>query len=262
MLRKTVAFILICVLILHFCSCEKKPVSADENPIADEQEEITETAASETIIEEDFIITEEIENSEIKQESETVIEESLTAEKTEISEPDSETKEHEPLVYFCECDYCENARIAVEGVTPAKLQIRFIADESNTHLDTVNEYVDISENADYHVFIEPNGFVKTLFTTEKTISDFQFISLKHSFQRDENCCDEVCLCTFIEDILYSLEELTPEKPLFTEWRNIGCFTTNRGISFVYDGVRRYFNIILSNKSGHLFLSEFEPNFAL
>jgi hypothetical protein len=158
----------------------------------------------------------------------------------------------------CDCETCRSARLS-GGVTSAGVHIRFIADETRPMFDHVNEYVDIGTFEHYHTFIESGGHagMSTIITAEKTVTDFQFLSLHYSYQL-EYCCEEPCICIFINYTLFSLDELTSEMPLFVTWNYMHCFTSGRGISFVYDGVTRYFDIFFSNYNGHLFLREFEP----
>jgi len=154
---------------------------------------------------------------------------------------------------ICECALCQYARKRI-GVTPANVRIRFVA---NAHIqpewDTLNEFIDISQISEHHTFAEQgNPFMKTLFTTDSVVTEFQFLSIGYCFWLCEPCCNAAI---YICDVLFSLDELAPGKPLLVEWRYMGCFTSSRGVSFVYDGVRRYFEIIYSNYNGHLFLAE-------
>jgi hypothetical protein len=160
---------------------------------------------------------------------------------------------------LCDCDLCQAARLP-GGVTPAGVQIHFILNEIRPDYDNINEYVDISPFADYYTFTETDwtSGMRTLFSTDITVNNFQFLTLAYSVFLEEMCCDDYCSCIFVTDALYTLNELTPEMPLVAEWNYVGCFTSHRGISFEYDGVARYFDIIHSNYNGHLFLREFEP----
>ena len=145
--------------------------------------------------------------------------------------------------------------IPFQGVTSARVQIRFVATEERFGEYAVyvpNELVDINQLAAYHIFIEPDweeqwdsGW-RVVFTTNAAVSNFRLISIVHSFQLYEMCCESYCSCTFVNDVLFSLVELTPEMPLVAAYVHIGCFTSGRGISFLYDGVTRYFNIVHCN----------------
>jgi hypothetical protein len=154
---------------------------------------------------------------------------------------------------ICECELCQYARKRI-GVTPANVRIRFVISEhGQPEWDTLNEYVDINQFSEYYTFIEHDyPLMKTLFTTDSVVTDFQFLSIGYCFLHDEPCCFSAI---YVYDILFSLNELSSEKPLLAEWRYIGCFTSSKGVSFVHDGIRRYFEIMYCNYNGHLFLAE-------
>jgi hypothetical protein len=163
--------------------------------------------------------------------------------------------------HLCGCHLCEYARQRV-GVTDANVKIRFIEGEYGFYSgadDGINEYTDINQFADYHTFTEADwtSGMRTLVTTDKPITDFRFVTLVYRYQRDEPCCDELCLCILVTDTLYTLDELTPNMPLLLEWHYRGCFTSSRGVSFVYNGVTQYFDIDYSSYNGHLYLRWFE-----
>ena len=152
--------------------------------------------------------------------------------------------------------------LPLQGVTSARVRIRFVADENRFGESAEyipNELVDISQLAAYYTFIEPGreeqwqSGTKAIFTAETAVSDFQLITLTYGFFLEEPI-DGV----FVENVIFSLDEFTPELPLVTAWVYEGCFTSGRGISFLYEGVKMYFEIMHSNKSGHLFLREFIP----
>jgi|GEM_PF-5576378 len=182
--------------------------------------------------------------AEIEVSEENLAEEPLLTEKPETIEPSE---------VICDCELCQNARERI-GVTPANVRIRFVANAySQPEWDTINEFVDISQIPEYHIFVEQgNPFNKTLFTTDSAVTDFQFLSIGYCFWHYEPCCFDAI---YVDDILFSLDMLSPEKPLLVEWTYMGCFTSSRGVSFVYDGVRHYFEIAHSNYNSHLFLAE-------
>jgi len=134
------------------------------------------------------------------------------------------------------------------------VQVRFVADETTQYFAEVNDLVDLYTLADYHTFIDPytasldNPSQRIVFTADTPVSDFRFLALGY----DDD------FAPFIEDVLYSRDELTPEEALVVLWIHVGCFTSGRGISFVEDGVTRYFEVMLSNMDGRLFLTEMEP----
>lgn len=147
------------------------------------------------------------------------------------------------------------ASLPLDGVTSAGLQIRFAAHELFEH-DSINELVDLDTLPDYRTFIEPGrqqqweeGF-RVVFTTHAPVEDFRIIGLTYGFFQDEPT-DGI----YVREVIYAAGALTPQMPLVASWVHEGCFTSGRGISFLYEGVVRYFEIVHSNKSGHLFLSE-------
>ena len=158
--------------------------------------------------------------------------------------------------------YAYVSSLPLGGVTSAKVQIRFAATEERFGECAAyipNELVDISELAAYQTFIESDreeqwesGW-RVVYTANAAVHDFQLIGLSYGFFLDESTTN-----IYVREIIYALDELSPELPLVASWVHEGCFTTGRGISFVYDGATRYFEIFHSNKSGHLFLSEFVP----
>jgi len=135
------------------------------------------------------------------------------------------------------------------------IQVRFAADETTQYFAEANELVDLDMLAAYRTFTDPDTALlyeqagqRIVFTTDIPVSDFQFLALGY----DDD------FSPFVEGVLYSLDELTPEEALVVVWIHTGCFTSGRGISFVEDDVTRYFEIMLSNMDGRLFLTEIEP----
>ncbi|MCL2456059.1 MAG: hypothetical protein FWD19_00745 [Defluviitaleaceae bacterium] len=157
----------------------------------------------------------------------------------------------------CECELCEFARRR-EGVSPANVKIRPTEKERATCND-INEFVDLDQIENYHEFDEWDDSARTrsIFTTDVAVQDFQFFSIHYHWGID--CCgDDSCFCMSVDEIIFSLDELTPEKPLVLGWRYEGCFTSSKGVSFSFEGEQKFFEIIHSNYNGHLFLKEFEP----
>ena len=156
--------------------------------------------------------------------------------------------------------YAYVSSLPLSGVTSAKVRIRFAATEERfgEYAEYIpNELVDISQLAAYQTFIDPgmeeqweSGW-RVVYTANAAVHDFQLIGLSYGFLLDEPTTN-----IYVREIIYALHELSPELPLAASWVHEGCFTTGRGVSFVYDGAARYFEIVHSNKSGHLFLREF------
>ena len=141
------------------------------------------------------------------------------------------------------------------GVTSAYVQIRFVEDETTQYVAEVNELFDLSQIEAYHSFVDPGTEAlhesgqRIVFTADTPVSDFRFLALGYEKE----------VLPTEEGVLYALDALTPERPFVVEWVHVGCFTSFRGISFVVDGETRYFEIVMSNKDGRLFLVEFEPS---
>ena len=163
-----------------------------------------------------------------------------------------------------EQEYTDSDRCLLPEATPQEfaspdagqnpVQIRFVADETTQYFAEVNDLVDLDSLAGYRTFIDPdtvlldNPSQRIVFTTDLPVSDFRFLALGY----DED------FSPIVADVLYSLDALTAEEALVVLWVHTGCFTSGRAISFVENGVRRYFEIMLSNMDGHLFLTEIEP----
>jgi hypothetical protein len=110
------------------------------------------------------------------------------------------------------------------------------------------------------MFIYESGWdVRVIFTAERSVSDFRFISLIYCYQQADVFAHIDCGCISVVNEFHFLDELTPEMPLVSTWMYWGCFTSGWGISFVYDDVTWFFNVVHSNESGRLFLWEFEPS---
>ena len=102
---------------------------------------------------------------------------------------------------------------------------------------------------DKFVEFEDEGYQKIIFTTNIKVKDFRFIEVGYE-EKDMNV-------TFFENkVLYSMEELSPEKPFVVTWMEWGSIP-HRGISYVDEtNNTRYFYIAMSGKDGSLLLVEF------
>jgi hypothetical protein len=91
--------------------------------------------------------------------------------------------------------------------------------------------------------------VKIIFRTNVTVKDFKFIAIEPD--------DEAEGAEYTETaVLYSLDELSPEKPLVVTWLEIGLMP-HRGISFTDEnGSEKYFYLAQSGEDGYLLLIEF------
>ena len=112
-------------------------------------------------------------------------------------------------------------------------------------------FVDSAQFESYHHFIDPDFpyAPNVLFVAESTLRDFRFIEVD---------ADLELVALFPGQVLYSLDELTPETPFLTTWMLQSEASIHRGISFVDDeGITRYFAIHASGYGGTLFLIELD-----
>lgn len=110
----------------------------------------------------------------------------------------------------------------------------------------------LGKYASYEEFIEfdEDDYQKIVITTNVAVKDFKFIEI--GFEEKE------ANVVFSENkVLYSLEELSPEKPFIVTWMEQGAIP-HRGISFVDEtNATRCFYIAASGEDGSLVLVEFE-----
>ena len=91
--------------------------------------------------------------------------------------------------------------------------------------------------------------VKVVFSTESTVTDFRVLSISMQDYDDSGNF------TFAAEELFTLAELTPERPLEAGLQFIGTIPNN-GISFVDpDGNTKYYAVDMSGRDGSLFLWE-------
>jgi len=93
------------------------------------------------------------------------------------------------------------------------------------------------------------GAIKVLFTTTAPAKEFHFFEVTYEERSDG--------FVFVErTLLYSTNDLTPEKPLVIRVLFPGEIPT-RGISYLDEnGVTQYFIVIVSGRDGSLLLIEF------
>jgi len=120
------------------------------------------------------------------------------------------------------------------------VSVDYATDELLSKYDSFDEFVEF----------EDEGYQKIVFTTAIAVKDFRFIEVGY---KDENMN-----VTFFENKgLYSLEELSPEKPFVVTWMEWGSIP-HRGISFVDEtNTTRYFYIAMSGENASLHLVEFK-----
>lgn len=97
---------------------------------------------------------------------------------------------------------------------------------------------------------EDEGYQKIIFTTNIAVKNFKFIEISYK--------DEDMNIKFFENkVLYSLDELLPEKPFVVTWMEQGTIP-NRGVTFEDEsGTTRYFYLTMSGKDGSILLVEFQ-----
>jgi hypothetical protein len=121
------------------------------------------------------------------------------------------------------------------------VSVDYASDEILDKYDSYDEYVE-PEDSSYQV--------KVIFTTSAPVKDFKFLEGSFVGGEDNN------LSFNASNVLYSIDELSPEKPLVIGTVFHGDFPT-RGISFVDESnTTRYFTLMMSGKDGSLFLGEF------
>jgi hypothetical protein len=131
-----------------------------------------------------------------------------------------------------------------ESTTPVTdevfVSVDYATDELLNKYDSFDEFVEFKDV----------GYQKIIFTTSIAVKDFRFIEVGYK--------DEDMNVTFFENkILYSLKELSPEKPFVVTWMEWGSIP-HRGISFVDETNKtRYFYMAMSGENGSLLLVEFK-----
>jgi len=107
----------------------------------------------------------------------------------------------------------------------------------------------------FHVYISDEDGDRLIILTDKAIKDFAFISVNY-----DDTGDKISLLA--GDTLFSIEELSPEKPFVVKLLDPGGVLPAYGISFVDEnGVKRYYSINMDRRGVEeappYFLLEFE-----
>jgi hypothetical protein len=109
----------------------------------------------------------------------------------------------------------------------------------------LKEYDSFTEFTEF----EGEGFQEIIFTTNVAASNFKFIEVGYKEEDSD-------IILFGSKVLYSLGELSPEKPFKVTWMEQGTIP-HRGISYTDEtGATKYFYITMSGEDGSLFLVEF------
>ena len=121
------------------------------------------------------------------------------------------------------------------------VSVDYVSDELLNKYDSYYEYVE-PEDSSYQV--------KVVFTTNVAVKDFNLLEGGFIGGEDNSFSFKV------SNVLYSIDELLPEKPLVIGTVFHGNFPT-RGISFVDESnTMRYFTLGMSGKDGSLVLLEY------
>jgi len=121
---------------------------------------------------------------------------------------------------------------------------------------STDELLSQHQNRHEFVHVEEAGYL--IISTDMVITDFEFVWVGNSFDlADWDVDEDDELYFFVEDVLYSVAELTPEVPFMVRtWADWGIMP-RIGISFTdANGVARYFHIQQSMMDGLLRITEF------
>jgi tetratricopeptide (TPR) repeat protein len=139
-----------------------------------------------------------------------------------------------------EKEVSESPAFTTSATKKVLVSIDYMSDELVRKYDSIAEFIEF----------EDEGYQKIIFTTNIAVKDFKFIEVSFKEQ-------DMGIAFFENKILYSLEELLPEKPFVVTWMEWGSIP-HRGISFIDEtDTTRYFSIQASGEDGSLYLSEFE-----
>jgi len=129
----------------------------------------------------------------------------------------------------------------------ANIQIAFATDELPRMYENFHEFIHV-EDAGYMIV-----------WTDTPVTDFEFIWISNSFDLvDWDVDEDTQLYFFVEDVIYSVGELTPEIPFKVRtWGDWGHMP-RIGVSFTdTNDAKRYFHIQQSMMDGELNITEFE-----
>lgn len=121
----------------------------------------------------------------------------------------------------------------------ALITVEYATDEILNSYESVTEFIEFDDEGYQKIIIRPTLLVK----------DFAFVET--GFEDKDND-----IIFHVENILYSLDELTAAEPFVVTWMGWGAIP-HRGISFLDENnVQRYFHIIESGMDGSVLLAEF------
>jgi hypothetical protein len=139
------------------------------------------------------------------------------------------------------------------GLTSANVRL-FLADSESWWYPYPYRLFDLSQVEYYHEFVRCEGSLRIIFTTETTVRDFKYLDIvwNDNYFR-ENVGENERLYSVL-DILYVLDEFTPEMPFIVTGANLGCALASDGFSFVDEyGETRYFYFLMSGADGEGFI---------
>lgn len=154
-------------------------------------------------------------------------------------------------------DSTESPTVEPEKTTEQSATSEYAATSESTEVTTQGLPVKVQFVEDYGAIGGHDEFnlnddemtVKVVFSTESTVTDFRVLSISMQDYDDSGNF------TFASEELFTLAELTPERPLEAGLQFIGTIPNN-GISFVDpDGNTKYYAVDMSGRDGSLFLWE-------
>jgi len=131
------------------------------------------------------------------------------------------------------------------GLTSANVRVLYV-DDGIIWQHRPDMLFDLSKVEHYHEFVneEWKDLARVVFTTEATVREFSFLDItwNENFSWDDSDGSERLY--IVRDVLYTLDELTPEIPLVVTGANLGCAAAANGFSFVDEtGTARYFALL-------------------
>jgi hypothetical protein len=144
------------------------------------------------------------------------------------------------------------------GLTSANVRLFFADSESWWYPYSYGLY-DLDQIEHYHEFIHREDLARIVFTTEATVREFSFLDImwNENFSWDDSDGNERRY--LVRDVLYTLDELTPEVPFVVTGASMGCIFADNGFSFVDEtGVTRYFEFYVNacDDTGGFMVAEF------
>ncbi|MCL2565140.1 MAG: hypothetical protein FWE24_04940, partial [Defluviitaleaceae bacterium] len=126
--------------------------------------------------------------------------------------------------------------------TSAHVQLQLVDDESVRQWYMGDDLFDLSHVERYHEFDTGYDFARIVFTTNVTVRDFRFLNVVFNDSFSPGVDDRLYL---VRDVMYTLEELTPEVPFVVTGADMGSALAANGFSFVDEmGQTRYFAFLI------------------